>query len=67
MKTGMIVSALLWLGLASILSGCSGIGLGGKLDLYRIDDRVESQNTKTTHRPLKCLFVPCSEGYSNEK
>lgn len=67
MRSGLIISVIIWAGVMVFTTGCSGIGLGGKLDLYRIDDRIESQNTKTTHRPLKCLFVPCAEGYSNEK
>jgi hypothetical protein len=67
MRLGLIAGVILWSGIMMITSGCSGLELGGKLGVYRVDDRVESLNTKTTHRPLKCMFVPCEEGYSNDK
>lgn len=68
MKTGMLLSGLIWLGLASVLSGCSGLELGGKLGLYAVDERREVQETASKHLPLKCRFVNCAgEGYQNDK
>lgn len=41
-----------------LMSGCAGVGF--KSELYRIDEREESQ--KTHHVPLKCLFTDCRGG-----
>lgn len=38
-----------------LMTGCAGIGVKG--ELYRIDERQESQKTNAV--PLKCLFVEC--------
>lgn len=42
--------------LVILLSGCAGIGV--KTEMYRIDERQESQATHKT--PLRCLFVDCN-------
>lgn len=62
MKLGYIALILaLGIGLTS-LTGCSGLGV--KTELYRIDERQESQSTKMV--PFRCLFVNCEEGVKHE-
>lgn len=41
------------------LQACAGMGIEGKLGLYRED--VRQQSSKTFDKPLKCLFVSCNE------
>lgn len=36
-------------------SACTGVG--GRVELYRIDDRQE--NTTASYKPVKCLFINC--------
>lgn len=48
------------LAIALFFSGCGGMELGGKLGIYRVDDRQETMQVKTVNQPLKCLFVPCN-------
>jgi hypothetical protein len=68
MKAGIIVSSVLWLGIAVLTTGCSGIELGGKVGLYAVDERREVQETASKSMPLKCRFVNCAgEGYRNDK
>lgn len=43
------------------LIGCSGLELGGKLGVYAVDERQESQRTYKRPQALKCLFISCSE------
>jgi hypothetical protein len=49
-------------GLISLLimtqTGCAGMGV--KAEMYRIDERQESQATHA--KPLRCLFVNCDSG-----
>lgn len=45
--------------LIAVLTGCGGMELGGKLGVYRIDDRSEAITVKTADKPLKCLFIEC--------
>jgi len=45
-----------------LCSGCTGIELGGRLGVYRVDERQESSRTNVENKvPLKCYFVSCSE------
>jgi hypothetical protein len=37
-----------------LVSGCTGIELGGRLGVYRVDERQESQ--KTHNVPLACYL-----------
>ena len=46
--------------LTAILSGCSGIEIGGKAWIMKVDEAASSQKTNATP-PLKCLFVNCQE------
>jgi len=47
-------------------SGCTGIEMGGKLWISRVDERQESQ--KTHNIPLKCyLWQDCSQAVDNLK
>jgi len=46
--------------LLCLLSGCTGIELGGRLGVYRVDERQESSRTNLENKvPLKCYFVDC--------
>lgn len=47
-------------------SGCTGIEMGGKLWITRVDQRQESQQTHNV--PLKCyLWADCSQPVDNLK
>ena len=46
--------------LALLVSGCSGIEIGGKAWIMKVDEAQSSQRT-TAQPPLKCLFVNCAE------
>jgi hypothetical protein len=46
---------------AAALSGCTGLEIGGKAWITRVDERQESQRTHRENTvPLKCYFVDCS-------
>jgi hypothetical protein len=46
--------------MASLLTGCAGLEIGGKASLYRVDEREERQATRREQtKPLKCWFVDC--------
>jgi hypothetical protein len=49
-------------------SACTGIEMGGKVGVYRVDERQESSRTNVENRvPLKCYFVDCySHTQSND-
>ena len=48
------------------LQGCTGIEMGGKLWISRVDERQESQ--KTHNIPLKCyLWQDCGQPVDNLK
>ena len=58
----------LWLAVAGMLavlatvSGCRGIEVGGRLGVYRVDEREESSRmTRHNAVPLKCYFVQCEK------
>lgn len=41
-------------------SACTGIEIGGKAGIYRVDERQDSSRTNVENRvPLKCYFVDC--------
>ena len=47
-------------GVLLLVSGCTGMELGGKLWITRVDERQESSRTNVENRvPLKCYFVDC--------
>jgi len=49
-------------------SACTGIEVGGKLGVYRVDERQESSRTNVDNRvPLKCYFVQCFEPSNESK
>jgi hypothetical protein len=52
---GVILAAL-----ALLVSGCSGIEIGGKAWIMKVDEAQSSQRTNA-QPPLKCLFVNCAE------
>jgi hypothetical protein len=52
--TGLVVSI-------ATLTGCSGVELGGRLGVYRVDERQESQATHRKPLPWKCYFTGCDD------
>lgn len=49
------------------ISGCTGIEVGGRLGIYRVDQQVNSSQTNVQNKvPLKCYFVECFD-QSNDK
>lgn len=46
------------------LSGCSGMELGGKMGIYRVDQMESSQSTQKT--PFKCLWTNCASAQKEE-
>jgi len=52
---GVILAAL-----ALLVSGCSGIEIGGKAWIMKVDEAQSSQRTNA-QPPLKCLFVNCAQ------
>lgn len=58
-KVIISVAVLSWALL--LTTGCSGIELGGKLGMYRVDEKQESQRTYRHSVPLKCYFVNCDQ------
>jgi hypothetical protein len=58
MKTNKIIAIV---AIATAISGCSGLEIGGKAWITRVDERQESQRThRENAAPLKCYFVDCS-------
>jgi hypothetical protein len=48
-------------------SACTGIEMGGKVGVYRVDERQESSRTNVENRvPLKCYFVDCYSQQTTE-
>lgn len=46
-------------GMLLFATGCSGVELGGRVGLYRVDERQESQRTYRHSVPWKCYFTQC--------
>lgn len=43
-----------------LVSGCTGLEVGGRLGVYRVDERQEFSRTNLDNKvPLKCYFVEC--------
>jgi hypothetical protein len=58
MKSIVIVAMVV---IATAVSGCTGLEIGGKAWITRVDERQESQQTYRDNAvPLKCYFVDCS-------
>ena len=57
MKTKMMI-----LGIVCTFSACAGLEVGGKVGLYRVDERATSETTAQRGvKPLKCWFMPCPD------
>lgn len=50
---------------AGAISGCSGIGVGGKLEMFRVDERQDSSRTYRQAIPLRCYFTQCEQPTDN--
>ena len=48
-------------------TGCSGLEIGTKAWISRVDERQESQATHRRSIPLKCYFTDCSSDTSSEE
>lgn len=59
------VKTVIFVTLAAFASGCSGIEIGGKAWIMKVDEAQSSQRTNA-QPPLKCLFVNCSEMRAEE-
>lgn len=59
------ITAILFATLALMCSGCSGLEIGGKAWIMKVDEAQSSQRTNA-QPPLKCLFVNCSEMRAEE-
>jgi hypothetical protein len=47
---------------AVAMSGCTGLEIGGKAWITRVDEKQESQRTHRDNAvPLKCYFVDCTQ------
>lgn len=61
MKFGILLSVGFWAAMATLMTGCAGMEVGGRLGVYRVD---EQQNTSRTYqqntKPLLCMFKDCS-------
>lgn len=64
-KKNDAMNTVKWLGFVAALagmmcfgSGCAGLEVGGKLGLYRVDERQESQKTYVNPRPAICYLLP---------
>lgn len=62
MRLAIVLSVAFWV---AVFSGCSGMEVGGRLGVYRVDERQESQRTYRQAVPLKCWFSTCTETPSN--
>lgn len=58
------------LGLAALIiaamTGCSGMEVGGRVGLYRVDERQDSSRTYRSALPLKCYFTTCTPASADE-
>jgi hypothetical protein len=64
MKTDTVVTILTMAATAAIALtqiGCAGMEVGGKLGMYRVDERQESQRTYDRKVGLRCLFTDCNK------
>lgn len=54
------LKTVIFAALALLVSGCSGIEIGGKAWIMKVDEAQSSQRTNA-QPPLKCLFVNCAQ------
>lgn len=45
----------------SVLTGCSGLEIGGKAWIASIDEKSESSRTYRSNVPLRCYFTSCEQ------
>ncbi|TXH14237.1 MAG: hypothetical protein E6R03_09785 [Hyphomicrobiaceae bacterium] len=64
-KSKESISAIQWLGFLAVLAGmmcfgtgCAGLELGGRLGVYRVDERREEQRTYRNPKPAICYLLP---------
>ena len=44
-----------------MLSACAGLELGGKMGIYGVSDRRETQDTQSHAKPIVCWWKQCDE------
>lgn len=59
---GWIMFVVGLFGLAAVTSGCSGLEIGGKAWVQRVDESSSYQKTHREAIPWKCYFVKCAGG-----
>lgn len=64
-KNNDAMNTVKWLGFVAALAGmmcfgtgCAGIEVGGRLGVYRVDERQESQKTFVNPKPAICYLLP---------
>lgn len=62
----LLIAGWAWAAIAlvalSTLSGCAGVELGGKLGLYRVDEKQDSSATvQAQTKPFVCYFKQCTQ------
>lgn len=61
----LILKLIILCALITVVTGCAGVELGGKLGLYRVDEKQDSSATvQAQTKPLKCYlgnFEGCGE------
>ncbi len=65
MRNSDAMNTVKWLGFVAVLagmmcfgSGCAGMELGGRLGVYRVDERREEQRTYRNPKPAICYLLP---------
>jgi hypothetical protein len=61
-----ILLLVLVCGVMMIVTGCSGLEVGGRLGVYRVDERQDSSRTYRQNVPLKCYFTSCGSTEQDE-
>jgi hypothetical protein len=56
-----LVTIVLSATIAVFGSGCAGAEIGGRLGIYRVDERQESSKTHDRKVGLRCLFTDCDK------
>lgn len=56
----LIVTAFVVI-VAVLASGCAGMEVGGKVGIYKVDDRDVRETNRSRSVPLICLIKNCNE------
>jgi hypothetical protein len=53
--------------ISCLTTGCSGVELGGRLGVYRVDERQDSSRTYRNSIPWKCYLVNCAPAGADDE